>query len=361
MSARPLLNLRDEPLSSNGYRRLHLISSDGLGSETAIWLRAGCTAIVVWLLDAGMKPAAEIALKEPIDALRAFAADTGLQATVRTKNGPDVTALDIQRRYLDVANDHFSKQPAGSYPAWINDVLRGWAEMLRLLGTDVTALDTVLDWRVKLAVYQDFCERKGVSWASLSLWNDLIERLQKARRGMQAAARARLQDLMKADGPVKAEAERLTSVLRRAQLTWDDLPRVLKLRAQLFELDTRFLQLDDGVFHRLNDSGELNHQVVTDRGSIDRAVLSPPQGSRAAARGAFVKSHAGDGNFSADWMNLYDRPGGQVGHLEDPFAESPHWQELPAEYRRHMSLRERHRELMARVSAQAAFDPFETE
>ena len=361
MDSRPLVNLRDEPLASSSYHRLHLICSDGLGSETAMWLRAGCTAIVIRMIDAGLLPAQGVTLCDPIGALRTFAADPSLSATVPIKDGSQVTAIDIQRRYLEMASSYFTQLAADTYPIWVPTVLQAWERMLRLLQEDPGGLNTVLDWRIKQMIYADFCRGKGVSWESLPFWNFVIERLATARRKAQPPVKSQLVELaqevlrvggestasqpgkcnlielIKAPGPVKDEAGRLSEYLGDHGLDWEDLPGVLSLRPQLFELDTRFLQLGDGIFEGLEAQGALRHQVVSDPHSIDLAMTTPPAGGRAALRGQFVKKYSGREGYSAAWTSLMDSTLHQTASLADPFAESAIWSSVRTDSRRHIS------------------------
>jgi hypothetical protein len=52
---------------------------------------------------------------------------------------------------------------------------------------------------------------------------------------------------------------------------------------------------------------------------VERATREPPAGGRAAARGAFIRSVAGEEDWLADWQYLWHEPTGRCLDLRDPF------------------------------------------
>ena len=53
-SDRGIFHTKNEPLSRDGYNRLHIICGESLCSETAMFLKAGTTALIVAMADAGV-------------------------------------------------------------------------------------------------------------------------------------------------------------------------------------------------------------------------------------------------------------------------------------------------------------------
>jgi hypothetical protein len=321
MRSRPLINLRDEPLSGTGSHRLHLVCGDSLGSETSLWLRAGTTALVLATLDSGAQAAGGLSLADPIGAMRTFAADPELTDTTPTTDGRRVTALDVQRHYLSCCARHFRRREIGHFPAWVPVLLEAWERALTALGEDPEALDCALDWRIKLAVYRDFSERNAVAWNSWPHWNAILKRLLS---GGRFQSNAKMEELVRERGPMHDHAVALASVLGTHGLRWDDFPRMLQVRSKLLEIDTRFLQLD-GLFRRLDGSGVLNHRVIENAADIERAVSEPPSGTRASLRGNFVRQNAGNPRYNAGWTALVDSRERTRALLDDPFAQSAEW------------------------------------
>jgi len=328
--SRPILNLRNEPLTRSGAYRLHLICADALGSQLAMWLRAGVTAIVVGLIDAGVRPLGDLRLADPVAALRAFAADPSATATVPVLPGGTVSAIAIQRSCLAAARDCQSRAAsANRLPDWAPTVLDAWECVLNALAGDAGPLDTMLDWRIKQAVYADFAESRGLSWPALPKWSVPLTQLDAAR-ARSGGSDAPLDRLLDEPGPVQEAACGLESYFREHALDWRDLPRVLALRSELLELDTRFLQIG-GLFHRLDEQGVLDHRILPTSRCIDDAVHNPPAAGRAALRGGFVREHASSMSHQAGWTVLIDGATRKRASLDDPFATVAEWRDFEVE------------------------------
>jgi len=108
-------------------------------------------------------------------------------------------------------------------------------------------------------------------------------------------------------------------------LSWDDIPAILELREQLWELDTRFSQLGPrGMFNALDDAGFLKHSVCSAE-MVEKAVSEPPADTRAALRGAFVQRYGTTGRersrFYCDWAGvLCPSDDEQSFDMPDPFS-----------------------------------------
>src|SRR6185436_14148466 len=74
-SDRGIFHTKDESLSKPGFYRLHIICGESLCSETAMWLKVGTTALVVAMAEAGLRPAASVALRWPLLAMQAISRD----------------------------------------------------------------------------------------------------------------------------------------------------------------------------------------------------------------------------------------------------------------------------------------------
>ncbi len=326
MDSRSILNLRDQPLGGNGYHRLHLICADALGSEVGMFLQAGVTALVIAMIDAGGLPDEQLMLKNPMAALRVFSADPTLTATAITTEGNQVSAIDIQRYYLALVCRQHS---CGGLPEWSEQVLKGWEMTLDMLqnthalqGTD---REWVLDWTIKRAVYTAMCDAEGFEWESLKHWNNVAAKLFQEMKRNTPAIELLTPEMVKNLSPERSEAKEVIGYLNNNGMMWSDLPRFLKLRLQLLEADTRFLELG-GIFYKMNEAGILNHNILTDRSAIDLAVSSPPETGRAALRGAFVKQNAHSEHHQCTWEMLANLRTRQVAPL-NPFQNNIVWKD----------------------------------
>ncbi len=102
MNRRPLVNTRDEPhADASRYRRLHVILGDANMSEWATALKIGTTSLVLELIERGEAPQVEIA--QPIDANKSISRDQTYDWIIELKDGRKISAIDIQRIYLEAA------------------------------------------------------------------------------------------------------------------------------------------------------------------------------------------------------------------------------------------------------------------
>ena len=89
---RPIVNTRDEPhCDATKYRRLHVIVGDANMSEVATYLKVGATAIVLAMIEDDVM-GDDLALANPVGAIRQISHDPSLQRTVLLRSGRRATA-----------------------------------------------------------------------------------------------------------------------------------------------------------------------------------------------------------------------------------------------------------------------------
>ncbi len=109
--SRPIINTRDEPhADAEKYRRLHVIVGDSNMSETTNLLKVGSADLVLRLIESGVVMR-DLTLENPIRAIRTMSHDTTGHATVRLANGRELSALDMQREFLE--QGHRDGRPRG--------------------------------------------------------------------------------------------------------------------------------------------------------------------------------------------------------------------------------------------------------
>jgi proteasome accessory factor PafA2 len=160
---RGIINTRDEPhADADKYRRLHVIIGDANLAETSTYLKVGTTALVLDLIEEGFD-LADLALARPVHAVHVVSRDPSLRATVAMADGRELTALALQRIYLDrVAKLVDSRDPD---PAAAR-VVETWAEVLDLLERDPVECAEILDWPAKLRLLEGFRRRENLSWSA---------------------------------------------------------------------------------------------------------------------------------------------------------------------------------------------------
>src|SRR5882757_10422604 len=103
--SRPIINTRDEPhADAERYRRLHVIVGDSNMAESTTMLKVGSADLVLRMLEHGVQ-FRDLALENPIRAIREISHDLTGTRQVRLAAGRSATALDIQREYYSKAVD----------------------------------------------------------------------------------------------------------------------------------------------------------------------------------------------------------------------------------------------------------------
>jgi hypothetical protein len=335
IAERGIFHTKDEPLARGGYHRMHLLCGESLCSRIANWLRVGTTALVVASIDAGGKPGSPVRLKDPVAALRAFAADQTCRTTVKLERGECTTAIAIQRQFLREVKRHLSH---GAVPEWARDVCEVWGSVLDTLEFQPDLFSTTLDWAIKLAVYKERASQKGIRWEDLPVWNEVIRTIMAAVRKSGFKDRPTVEVVLGREGkpsPIPGTIAELTPFVESHSLSWDMLRPIVNLRKELFELDFRFGHIGEGgVFEELDRAGVLTHDAPGVE-NIESAMTEPPSRGRARARGEHVKAVAGRQNFACSWTGIIDLTGGRKLDLSNPFVRRGRWRRLTRTERSH--------------------------
>jgi proteasome accessory factor A len=162
MVKRPIINTRDEPHADREkYRRLHVIVGDSNMAEPTIYLRHGATALVLAMIEDGAIDR-EFALRDPVRAIKEVSHDPTLRQPVELQSGRRLTAVQLQREYLELA----LRYDGAALGPWVPDVLQRWGAVLDALGREPRELAGSIDWVAKLVMIEHFMERKGLDWRS---------------------------------------------------------------------------------------------------------------------------------------------------------------------------------------------------
>jgi hypothetical protein len=319
---RPVFHTKNETLSRTGSHRLHVACSESLCSETANVLRFGTTALVLELLDHGVRPARTVMLDLPVRSMRHFAVDLDWRACTPDTPRRWLSAVDIQRHYLESVERHFD---ALGPPDWAERVCRMWRAVLDDLEADPARLESKLDWAIKRRVFERQLARRGIRWSSLRPWNAVLDRLARRWTSVQPEVPFALRYVVDSHPDLAIEKARLTRSLARYGLDWGQLGELDAARHEAFELDARFGALDErGIFNALDAAGALQHQV----GGLDveGAMTQPPQDTRAKVRGSVVR-RLSDAKmpYGAEWTTVIDRSTSRALDLHDPFETEERW------------------------------------
>lgn len=326
VDGRGVFDLRDEPHAQRPYRRMHLLCGESLCGELGQYLRLGTTALVVRMAEMGLPKLAEFELYDPVCAIYDVSRDPALRGKVRLKDGRSLTAVQLQRLYLELAERHLGME---FMPDWAGDVCVRWRAMLDALEDGPESVAAVLDWAIKLNIFRGHCRERGVAWDLLPVFSEaaylmVSEGVVPPRSVCDEESVAAW---LSVPPPVRPTAVR-THLVRHG-LNWEQLLLFLAVREELFEIDRSFATLGSrSLFRKLEAAGLLDHQL--DIGiSTEAAVDQPSSCPRAVLRGDAVRELAGQGHEClVNWSYVLDHTNRQELRLGDPFAEAGNWTPL---------------------------------
>ncbi|MDQ0374838.1 Pup--protein ligase [Cellulomonas humilata] len=164
--SRPIINTRDEPhADAEHYRRLHVIVGDSSMSEATTMLKVGTTDLLLRMIEAGV-PMREMALENPIRAIREISHDLTGMHPVTMANGRTVTAIDLQEEYLTRVTDFLASE-GGPSPE-NKQVLDLWERGLRAMRTgDLSLVDRELDWVIKYRLIERYRAKHGLEMSDV--------------------------------------------------------------------------------------------------------------------------------------------------------------------------------------------------
>jgi proteasome accessory factor A len=161
MVKRPIINTRDEPHADREkYRRFHVIIGDSNLSEVSTYLRVGVTAIVLGLVEDGAIPKS-LSVNDPVKAVKEISHDLACKRQYAMERGGRMTAIEIQKEFLDNALRYFSSR---SIDPITKDVLVRWERVLTKLAQDPMQLDREVDWVIKHKLISTYMQRHKVDW-----------------------------------------------------------------------------------------------------------------------------------------------------------------------------------------------------
>ena len=242
--SRPIINTRDEPhADAEHYRRLHVIVGDSSMSETTTMLKVGATDLMLRMIEAGV-PLRDMALENPIRAIREISHDMTGKHVVQLANGRTATAIEMQEEYLARAKE-FLAANLDPTPA-IKQVVDLWERGLGALRTgDLSLVDRELDWVIKWRIISRYQEKHG-----LELADPRIARLDLAYHDISRTEG--LYNLLAARGMVERvttdlevfEATAVPPQTTRAKLRGDFVRRAQEARRD-YTVDWVHLKLND--------------------------------------------------------------------------------------------------------------------
>ena len=242
---RPIINTRDEPHADpEKYRRLHVIIGDANLAEVSTYLKVGTTALVLAMIEDKFI-GSDLAVEGPVSALRAVSHDPTLKHLIRLHDGRQLTAVQLQLEYLDLAKKYVEDRLGADADAQTVDVLARWESVLDRLERDPMLCAGELDWVAKLKLLEQYRQRDG--------------------------------------------------------LDWDDA------KLHLIDLQYSDIRPEKGLYHRLVSAGRIER--LLDDVVIEQAMHDPPEDTRAWFRGRCLEKYAEHVAAASWDSVIFDLPG----------------------------------------------------
>jgi proteasome accessory factor A len=157
---RPILNTRDETLcgSSEDLARLHIIFYDWNLCHVANVLKVGVLQIMLAMIEARIIDP-NLILDDPLKAVTDYSRDATLKVTARTAGGMDLTAVEMQLRFLEAAKKFVEAGHCEGIVPNAMEIVSLWEDtLLKLRDGDWKSLMGRLDWVLKQQVIARACK-----------------------------------------------------------------------------------------------------------------------------------------------------------------------------------------------------------
>ncbi|MDD0858094.1 Pup--protein ligase [Arthrobacter alpinus] len=163
--SRPIINTRDEPhADAELYRRLHVIVGDSNMSETTTMLKVGSLDLILRMVEAGTIMT-DMRLENPIRSIREISHDITGSHPLKMADGRTMTALDIQRHYLEKVSGFVRSH--GAHNSLVPQILDLWERTLDAVeAQNYSSIDTEIDWAIKAKLITSYADRHNVAWGS---------------------------------------------------------------------------------------------------------------------------------------------------------------------------------------------------
>ena len=162
-TARGIINTRDEPHADREkYRRLHVIVGDSNMSELATFLKVGTTSIVLRMIEDNFIKK-RLALRDSVRAIQQISEDTTCTQQIELESGKRLSAVELQREYLECAKLYFEHEESSPDE---NKIMAYWEGILTCLETDPMQLDRILDWVAKKKLIETYVAQRRLKWDS---------------------------------------------------------------------------------------------------------------------------------------------------------------------------------------------------
>jgi len=149
---------RDSYYDYSDLHRLHVLFGEPNMNEYAMWLKVATTCIVLDLMDLKVLPS-DVKLDDALSTLKSVSRDQTMKWPVGRAGGKTISAVDLQRIYLEAAQVHLRGKDTQT--DW---ALREWEEVLNGLESDPMKLGDRLDWVAKKQMLMEYIDAEKTDW-----------------------------------------------------------------------------------------------------------------------------------------------------------------------------------------------------
>jgi proteasome accessory factor A len=183
----------------------------------------------------------DLSLQSPVQAIRDISHDPLLRETVRLKDSRSLTALQIQREYLDYCWRYFQDK----MDPLAKDLLTRWTDILDRLEQDPMQCSQEVDWVIKKDLIETYMTKNRLSWRDpkVSLIDLQYHDIRPDRGLYFVLARRGLLERMATDDAIEA-AKHTPPQTTRAKLRGDFI-RHANLKGKDYRVDWVYLKLND--------------------------------------------------------------------------------------------------------------------
>jgi proteasome accessory factor A len=241
--SRPIINTRDEPhADAERYRRLHVIVGDSNMSEYTTFVKVGSAACMLRMLEDPSVVLRDMTLENPIRAIRDISHDMTCRRKVRLANGREVSALDIQREYLDRAQRYSETK---GFPPLEQRALEMWEHCITTIENDPLKLDREVDWVIKYRLLDAYRTRHELplGHSRVQLLDLQYHDISRERSPFYKLQDHGLVERMCVDGDIDAAVD-IPPQTTRARLRGEFIKRAQEKRRD-FTVDWVHLKLND--------------------------------------------------------------------------------------------------------------------
>jgi len=242
---RPIINTRDEPHADPDKYRRLHVIIGDANMSEVSTYLKLGTTALVLAMIEDRFLATDLSVETPVAELRAISHDPSCRHLVLLRDGRRMTAVQLQMEYLELARKYTEDKYGADVDEATADVLDRWESVLTRLAEDPMQTARELDWVTKLEILEGYRSRDGLAW---------------------------------------------------------NHPRL-----QLVDLQYSDVRAARGLYNRLAARGRMSR--LLDEPAIERAMLEPPEDTRAFFRGRCLRQYP-EAVAAASWDSvIFDIPG----------------------------------------------------